>query len=81
MKPARVLIGGDESEFNTRTQSEDTATGEFEITIRGLIMEQFVFLSSLDDLRGQVIRAQQETQTCRPLTEIFLLPGKRGRPT
>lgn len=43
-------------------------------------MEQFVFLTTADDLRGKIRRIQQEPQTVCPFTETGLLPGKRGRP-
>ena len=43
-------------------------------------MIDVVLLPAADDLGRKIALRQQQTQTSRPFSKVFLLPGERGRP-
>lgn len=50
MKAAGVLRGGDEREFDARTEAKDAIAGDLEVTVGRLVVEQVMFLSASDHL-------------------------------
>lgn len=55
-------------------------SNDFEVSIRGGVMEQIAFLPAAHGDGGKLIGRQQQAQTFCPFTKVSFLPGDSGRP-
>jgi hypothetical protein len=80
VEPAGVVTGRNEGEFDAGGKSKNAVAGDLEVTIRGGVMKQIMFLSATHGNRWKLIGRQQQAQTFCPFTKVSFLPGDCGRP-
>jgi hypothetical protein len=78
MEPAGVFAGRDKGKVDAGGQSEDAAAGDFEDAFS--FPEPVVLLTAPFEAGKDTVGIQQQTQTSRPFTKAFRLPGEGGRP-
>ncbi len=75
---AGILRRGNERQLNAWGKAEDAIACGFENTVS--LTEPVVFLTTTLKPGDNFFFVQQQSQTSRPFTKVFFLPGERGRP-